>query len=165
VHALTLADQRLRSQILVDSKPQDEETWKGCRILLEAFLLVSVRRCYDSRHHLRNHSQRTVNRENAWPELEIPDDAKNGIRELGRQAESQHKEKTDSDYLQAVQDTIRVRNQTHLSSVICSRFPTNVSYLFSAEVACHPHRRLVQAWCEEEIRVGSALPRVGSNDL
>jgi len=95
------------------------------------------------RHHLRNHLQRTTNRDNAWPELEIPEDAKNGIRELDVLAESQRQEKMDSDYLQAVQDTIRVRNQTHCSSIAFSRFPTNVSYAFSAEVACHPRRRLV----------------------
>jgi len=76
-------------KILVDSKPRDEETWKACRILLGAFLT------------------RTINRDNAWPEWEISDDAKNGIRELDRLAESQRMENTDSDYLQAVQDTIR----------------------------------------------------------
>ncbi|KAF9653214.1 hypothetical protein BDM02DRAFT_3183159 [Thelephora ganbajun] len=76
-------------KILVDSKPQDEETWKACRILLEAFLT------------------RITNRDNAWPELEIPEDAKDGIKELDRLAESQRQEKVDSGYLQAVQDTIR----------------------------------------------------------
>lgn len=106
-----------------------------------------------------------MNRDNAWPEWEISEDAKSGIKELERLAESQRKERTDSDYLQAVQDTIRVRNQTHSSFIICSRFPTNVSYLFSAGVACHSHRSLVQAWWEEEIRVGPALPRVRSDDF
>ncbi|KAF9792509.1 apoptosis inhibitory protein 5-domain-containing protein [Thelephora terrestris] len=76
-------------KILVDSKPEEEETWKACRTFLEAFL---TRRTY---------------RENDWPELEIPEDAKSGIRELDRLAESQRLEKMDSDYLQAVQDTIR----------------------------------------------------------
>lgn len=33
------------SQILVDSKPEEEETWKACRTLLEAFLTVSMGRC------------------------------------------------------------------------------------------------------------------------
>jgi len=39
--------------------------------------------------------------------LEIPEDAKDGIRELDRLAESQRQEKMDGDFLQAVQDTIR----------------------------------------------------------
>lgn len=142
---VTFADWCLRSQILVDSKPEDEETWKACRILLEAFLTVSVGRRYGSvpRHHLRNHLQRTTNQDNAWPELEIPEDAKDGIRELDRQAESQRREKMDCDFLQAVQDTIRVRNQTYCSSLVYSQFPTNVSYLFSAEAICRPHRKPV----------------------
>lgn len=142
---LAFADRYLHSQILVDSKPQDVETWQACRILLEAFLTVSVGDVTTPypRHHLRNHLQRTANRDNAWPELEIPDDAKNGIMELDRLAESQRQEQMDSDHLQAVQNTIRVRNQTHCSSIARSRFPTNVSYLFSAEVTCCSHWRLI----------------------
>jgi hypothetical protein len=73
------------------------------------------------RRHLRDHLQRTTSRSNDWPDLEIPEDAKNGIRELDKLAESQRQEKMDSDCLQAVQDTIRVRNQTHCSSIECSR--------------------------------------------
>jgi len=76
-------------KILVDSKPQDEVTWKACRTLLEAFLT------------------RTTNRDNDWPELDIPEEAKNGIRELDGLAESQRQGNGDGDYLQAVQDTIR----------------------------------------------------------
>jgi hypothetical protein len=47
VRALAFADQYLRPQILVDSKPQEEGTWKACGTLLEAFLSVSVGRCCD----------------------------------------------------------------------------------------------------------------------
>jgi len=74
---------------LIDSKPEEEGAWKACRTLLEAFL---TRRTY---------------RDSDWPELEIPEDAKGWIRELDILAESQRQEKMDSDYLQAVQDTIR----------------------------------------------------------
>jgi len=95
----------------------------------------------------------------------MSDDAKNGVRELEKLAESQRKEEMDSDYLETVQDTIRVRNQTYSSSIICSRLPTNVSYLSFTETACHSLRRLVQAWWKEKIRIRSALPRVRSNDL
>ena len=81
----------------------------------------------------------------------MSDDAKNGVRELEKLAESQQKEKMDSDYLETVQDTIRVRNQTYSSSIICSRLPTNVSYLSITETTCHSLRRLIQAWWKEEI--------------
>jgi len=80
-------------------------------------------------------------------------------------AESQRQEQMDGDYLEAVQDIIRVRNQTYCSSIAYSRFPTNVSYLFSAEVAYRSRWRLVQAWWEEEIRVRSALSRGRTDDL
>lgn len=109
--------------------------------------------------------QRTLNRDNAWPEWEISDDAKNGIKELERLAESQREEGMDSDYLQAVQNTITVRNQTRSSSIICSRFPTNVLYLWSAGIACHSHRKLTQTRWEEEVRVRSTLPRVRAHDI
>jgi hypothetical protein len=95
----------------------------------------------------------------------MPEDAKSWIRDLDKLAESQRQEKMDCDYLQAVQDTIRVRNQTRHSSIACSRFPTNVPYLLSAEFICSPHWRLVQAYWEEEIRIGPALPRVRSISL
>lgn len=83
-------------------------------------------------------------REREWPELEIPEDAKNGIRELGKLAESQSQEKTDGDYLQAVQDTIRVRNQTSLTHPL---FPISDESLLSisAELTLPLPRRLVQA--------------------
>lgn len=76
-------------KILIDSKPEEEETWKACHTILEAFLT------------------RRTNREYEWPELEIPEDAKNGIKELDGLAESQSKGKMDNAHLQAVQDTIR----------------------------------------------------------
>lgn len=112
----------------------------------------------------RDDLQRRTLRETDWPELEIPEDAKSWIRDLDTLAESQRQEKMGGDYLQAVQGTIRVRNQTHYSSIACS-FPTNISYLFFAEFACCPHRGLVQASWEEEIRIGPPLPRVRSIGL
>lgn len=97
-----------------------------------------------TRYHLRDHLQRRVYREHEWPELEIPEDAKNGIRELDKLAESQRQEKMDSDYLQAVQDTIRVRNQTFLTRPL---FPISDECLLSvsAELTLTLPRWLVQA--------------------
>lgn len=74
------------------------------------------------KRHLRDHLQRMTYRDIDWPELEIPEDAKEMLKELDKLAEFQRQEKMDDECLQAVQDTIRVRSSTRYPSTACSQF-------------------------------------------